>query len=198
MPEAKPGNKLFTRGNLVNAIIIIALLTVIFVPSAKALLIRGLMSVGLFKADVTAQAPVAPAVADIAFEDASGRAIHLNQLKGKVVFLNFWATWCPPCRAEMPSINKLHQKLKADTNIVFVMVDADSELKKAAQFMTANSYSMPLYLVISEVPDAVYGGSLPTTVIFDKRGRIAFRHDGAADYGTGEVKGFLKKLASAK
>jgi thiol-disulfide isomerase/thioredoxin len=190
--------KLFTKGNLINGLIIIALLVIVFVPPAKALMIRGLMTIGFFKADVTQQAPAVPVVADVAFQNAAGRTIHLSQLKGKAVFLNFWATWCPPCRAEMPSINTLHQKLKADSNIVFIMVDADSQLANAAQFMAKYAYDLPPYQVISDVPQSVYSGSLPTTVIFNKAGQLVFKHDGMANYDSGEVEEFLTKLASAK
>lgn len=199
MPDKATGNKLFTTGNILNALIIVALAVLVFVPSAKALLIRSLMGVGLFRVDVSAAAPVAKQSSiDIAFRDASGKDISLKQLKGKVVLLNFWATWCPPCRAEMPSLNSLHQKLKADTNIVFITVDADSKLKEAAQFMTKYDYHLPLYEVISDVPESVYGGNLPTTLIFDKEGAIVFRHEGMANYDTEKVKGFLQKLALAE
>jgi thiol-disulfide isomerase/thioredoxin len=190
--------KLFTKGSLINGVIIIALLVIVFVPSAKALLIRGLMTIGFYKADVTQQAPAVPAVADIAFQNTVGQTVNLSRLKGKVVFLNFWATWCPPCRAEMPSINTLYQKLKADSNVVFIMVDADNQLQNAAQFMARYAYNLPLYQVISDVPQSVYSGSLPTTVIFNKAGELVFKHDGMANYDSGEVEEFLTKLASAK
>lgn len=199
MSDNPTGNKFLTKANLINGIIIVALAVLVFVPSAKALLMRSLMSVGLFRVDVSAAAPVPKqSTIDIAFRDASGKNISLKQLKGKVVLLNFWATWCPPCRAEMPSLNSLHQKLKADTNIVFIAVDADSKLKEAAQFMTKYDYHLPLYEVMSDVPESVYGGNLPTTLIFDKEGAIVFRHEGMANYDTEKVKGFLQKLASAK
>ncbi|OOQ56499.1 TlpA family protein disulfide reductase [Mucilaginibacter pedocola] len=193
MADQKQG--IFNRGNIINAIIIIALLVVVFVPSAKALLIRGLMGVGFFRADVSEQKPVA-VMSDIAFRDAAGKPFNLSGLKGKVVFLNFWATWCPPCRAEMPSINDLHQKLKADTNIVFIMADADGELDKSAAFMNKYQYSLPVHEITGNVPQTFYGGALPTTLIFDKTGALAFKHEGMANYDTGEVEEFLRKLAN--
>jgi thiol-disulfide isomerase/thioredoxin len=192
-------NKFLTKANLINGVIIVALAVLVFVPSAKALLMRSLMGVGLFRVDVSAAAPApVKSTIDIAFRDASGKDISLKQLKGKVVLLNFWATWCPPCRAEMPSLNSLHQKLKTDTNIVFIAVDADSKLKESAQFMAKYDYHLPLYEVMSDVPESVYGGNLPTTVIFDKEGTMVFRHEGMANYDTERVKGFLQKLALAK
>ncbi|TFF40618.1 TlpA family protein disulfide reductase [Mucilaginibacter psychrotolerans] len=199
MQDKATANKLFTKANLINGLIIIALAVMVFVPAAKAMLMRGLMGVGLFRADVSAAATVpVKSTINISFRDASGKDISLKQIKGKVVLLNFWATWCPPCRAEMPSLNSLHQKLKADTNIVFIAVDADSKLKEAAQFMAKYDYHLPLYQVMSDVPESVYGGNLPTTVIFDKEGTMVFRHEGMANYDTDKVRGFLQKLAMAK
>jgi thiol-disulfide isomerase/thioredoxin len=199
MSDKPAGNKFLTKANLINGVIIVALAVLVFVPSAKALLMRSLMGVGLFRVDVSAAAPApVKSTIDIAFRDASGKDISLKQLKGKVVLLNFWATWCPPCRAEMPSLNSLHQKLKTDTNIVFIAVDADSKLKESAQFMAKYDYHLPLYEVMSDVPESVYGGNLPTTVIFDKEGTMVFRHEGMANYDTERVKGFLQKLALAK
>lgn len=190
--------KLLTRSNLLNALFVGALLVLLFVPSAKALLIRGLMAVGFFRPSLEKPEVSQSATPNLYFQDASGNAVQLKELKGKVVFVNFWAVWCPPCIAEMPSINALHQKLKADTNIVFVMIDADGNLPKSKQFLEARNYNLPVYKVMSDVPESVYGNSLPTTVIFDKQGRIAFRHDGAANYDSGDVEQFLKQLVSYK
>jgi thiol-disulfide isomerase/thioredoxin len=190
--------KLFTKSNIINGVIIIALAVVVFVPAAKTLLIRALMGVGLFRADVAEQITPVPVADDMVFEDAGGKTINLHKLKGKVVFLNFWATWCPPCRAEMPAINSLHQTLKADTNIVFIMVDADSDLKSAGQFMAKYQYQLPLYQAVSNVPPNIYNGTLPTTVILDKNGALAFRREGMANYDTGAVEEFLTKHSLAK
>ncbi len=104
----------FIRKNLLNGLFIILLLVIVLVPDAKAFLIKGLMEIGFFKARV--ETPVASGMnlSGIRFKDAKGNQVDLGDLKGKVIFLNFWATWCPPCRAEMPSVNKLYKQFKAD------------------------------------------------------------------------------------
>src|SRR5690606_3035773 len=66
---------------------------------------------------------------DVAFKDKDGKTVSLKSLKGKVVFINFWATWCPPCIHEMPSINELKKTFKGNDNIVFLMVDVDNNIK---------------------------------------------------------------------
>ncbi|KQN37980.1 thioredoxin [Pedobacter sp. Leaf41] len=184
----------FIKKNIVNGLFIALLLVIVFVPDAKALLIRGLMEIGLYSPSIAEFPKAAMDLSGIKFQDAKGNAIDLGNLKGKVIFLNFWATWCPPCRAEMPSINKLYQKFKDDKNVVFIFADADGDLEKSVKFMTNRKYEMPVFKVTSTIPDQIFSGALPTTVIFDKQGRLSFRHEGIANYADKKIVDFLNKL----
>jgi thiol-disulfide isomerase/thioredoxin len=93
-------------------------IVLLFVPSAK-LCYCGLMKTGLFQPEVSSSTSKPIQVKDIGFRDAKGKTVTLSALKGKVVFINFWATWCPPCMAEMPSINTLYQKLGTIKTLYF-------------------------------------------------------------------------------
>ncbi len=66
---------------------------------------------------------------DVSFLGENGQTVTLSSLRGKVVFINFWATWCPPCKVEMPGINRLKKSFKGNDQIVFLMVDVDGNLK---------------------------------------------------------------------
>lgn len=177
-----------------NGIFIAVLALLIFVPSAKALLLQGLMRIGLFNPDVKAEQMATNPSLDLRFKDQKGNIVTLNELKGKVVFLNFWATWCPPCLAEMPSINKLYEQYKSNNNVVFIMIDADSDLAKSDAFMKARNYPLPVYAMDSNVPEQLFAGSLPTTVVFDKQGRLSFKHEGIADYSSKKFVDFMERL----
>ena len=125
----------FLRANI-GFLIVLGLIVLLGVsPKAKSLVLRGLIRTGLYEPDVSHLKPkevpaslvserrfVAPS---IMFEGTDGKSINLADLRGKVVFLNFWATWCPPCLAEMPSVNALYSKVKDNENIVFILADAD-------------------------------------------------------------------------
>lgn len=192
-------NKIFNKKNIINGLLIGFFLVLIFVPSAKALMIRGLMQLGLFRpsVEIPAENVAQDAAADlsgISFKDASGRIVDLGSLKGKVIFLNFWATWCPPCLAEMPSVNKLYEEFKDDKDVVFILVDADSDLIKSQKFMDGKDYKMPVFQVASNIPEQIFKGSLPTTVVFDKQGRISYNEVGAANYASTKFIDFIKKL----
>ena len=190
-----PAAKLFSRSNLVNGLLIALMLLILFVPSVKGLFIRGLMKVGFFQPNVTEKIDAPATLPPVAFEGVDGKLLNLQDQKGKVVFINFWATWCPPCVAEMPSINELYGKLKNNKNIVFIMVDADGNFDKSGLFMRKRNYAMPLYRVAGNFPEALFKGTLPTTVIIDKTGKMVFRHEGSADYGGSKVSDYLQQLA---
>ncbi len=184
-----------TRKNIFNGLWIALLLVIVFVPAAKAMVIRGLIEVGLFNPAIETKNTTAPAdLSTIKFKDAKGKVISLADLKGKVIFLNFWATWCPPCLAEMPSINKFYEQFKEDGDVVFIMVDADGDFSKSQAYMDRKKYKMPVYAFASDLPEKIFKGSLPTTVVFDKKGRISFQGEGAANYASSKFINFIKQL----
>jgi len=188
----------FIRKNIFNALFIIILLIIVLVPDAKAFLIKGLMEIGFYSPKVENPKEITTSLNGIQFKNIKGNVIDLGDLKGKVIFLNFWATWCPPCRAEMPSINKLYSQFKNDKNIVFIFADADGDFAKSGKFMADRKYAMPVYKVERNIPEQIFAGALPTTVIFDKQGRLSFRHEGVANYADKKILDFLNKLKNAK
>ncbi len=184
-----------TRKTLLNVLFYGLLLTFLLVPSAKAIMLRCLMEIGLFKPsdpEMTYQASFQPT--SILFKDIHGRTHSLADLEGKVVFINFWATWCPPCLAEMPSIHRLYKRFENDPKVVFLLVDADGDLKKSKTYMDKKAYSMPLYEMGSAIPEALFKGSLPTTLVFDKKGRLSFQGEGVANYASPKFVTFIEAL----
>ncbi|WP_312136715.1 TlpA disulfide reductase family protein [Sphingobacterium sp.] len=133
---------------------------------------------------------------NISFLDEKGNAVDLNSLKGKVVFINFWATWCPPCIEELPSIDNLRKEFKGNDNVVFLMVDVDSEIEQSTAFMKDNQYDLPVFIPNSEIPSDFLAGAIPTTVILDKEGNMVDRMEGGRDYNTPEMKEKLSSLAN--
>lgn len=188
--------KVVNRKNIYNATLIVLVLVLAFVPPAKALVLEGLMEMGFFKPNVLKEQKQETkfGLSGIRFKDVKGKTVDLGDLKGKVIFLNFWATWCPPCLAEMPGVNKLYEKFKNDEGVVFILVDADGNLVKAQKFMDKKHYQLPVYMVDSEIPDQLFKGSLPTTVVFDKAGRISYNESGAANYDDANFIKFINRL----
>lgn len=180
------------------------MLSVIFVPEVKATMQQGLMKLGLFEPkldtdslSVFSENPVAEAdTAHYAMNlvDETGKMVTLENLKGKVVFINFWATWCAPCIAEMPSIQKLYDKFKANDDVAFVILEAEGNKEKAARFMNNKKLTLPVYYPDGGIPEEFFRGRLPTTVILDKQGNIAHITEGMADYSGQDIVDFLNQV----
>ncbi|MCK4561873.1 MAG: TlpA family protein disulfide reductase, partial [Flavobacteriaceae bacterium] len=123
--------------------------------------------------------------------DIQGNKVDFNTFKNKVIVVNFWATWCPPCIAEMPAFEKLYQDYKKDVVFLFV---ANDDPKKVKKFISAKGYSHPVYYQLTEAPKDLLSNSLPTTYIINKGGEIVVDKTGAADWNSGKVRDLLDTL----
>lgn len=188
-----------------NIALIALFISILFIPEAKATMQQGLMKLGFFNPDLDhskLSAPsemqdpknTGPANYVMNLLDQQGNKVSLEDLKGKVVFINFWATWCGPCIAEMPSIQKLHNKFKDNNEIVFVLLEAEGNKAKATKFMESRKLNLPLYYPVGRPPAEFFRGSLPTTVILDKQGNIAHITEGMADYSGQDIVDFLNQV----
>lgn len=128
-------------------------------------------------------------------ESDSGEIRDVRDLKGKVLFVNFWATWCPPCIAEMPGINRLYEKLQDNPNVVFLMISRDDDFQKAQRFVAKRDFQFPIYRLRSGIPKVLQSQILPTTFIIDPEGHIQLQHKGMADYDNERMEDFLIDLA---
>lgn len=124
-----------------------------------------------------------------------GKTIEFESLKGKVIFLNIWATWCAPCIAEMPNIQRLYEKVGSD-KIAFVMLSVDQGgVEKVQKFIKRKGYTFPVYLPVSQLPQEFSTSAIPTTIVVSQEGEIVARHEGMAEYDTPEVQQFLLNMA---
>ena len=115
------------------------------------------------------------------FEDLEGNKIDLSDTKGKLVFINFWATWCKPCVKEMPSISEAYIQLK-DQNVVF-LIASDEEVEKIKKFESKHHYSFKLIHSSASVFELDVK-ALPTTIILNENGDIVFNEIGARDWSS--------------
>jgi len=128
-----------------------------------------------------------PAVADVAMRDVDGVPISTASLKGKVVIINFWATWCPPCRAEIPDLIKLQSKYKDQLQIIGISDDDDppATVKKWA---AEHRMNYPIVMATDDLRKAFNGvAALPTSFIIDRDSRLVMRHVGMLMSATTEA-----------
>ncbi|MBA5628330.1 TlpA family protein disulfide reductase [Moheibacter lacus] len=117
---------------------------------------------------------------------------NLAELRGKVVFINFWGSWCPPCVEEMPSIQKLYAS-KGD-QIAMVLITMKDRPEKFVPYLQENQYTMPVYEANSLLPKSMIPGSFPTTYILNKKGEIVLKEIKSKDWNAPEVHELIEKL----
>lgn len=193
------GKKRLSFSNISTVVLFLFVLSVVFVPEVKAWVIGNLMKVGLFSANVPGSAKegekltILAAPQEAIFLDGHGQQLRLSSLRGKVVFINFWATWCPPCIAEMPSIDALRKKI-IEKEVVFLMIDVDGKQAESTAFMKGKGFDLPVYTTAGNISVDYFEGSMPTTVILDSLGNMVFKHVGAANYASPKMMDFINKL----
>jgi len=131
-------------------------------------------------------------LATFSLKDIRGNSWSLGSLKGKVVLVNFWATWCPPCRKEMPDIQALYDRFKSKGLVVLAISDEDAETK-VKPFIAEKGYSFPILIDEGrKVNDLYKVDGIPKTFIYDRKGRLAAESIDMRTEGQ-----FLKLLAKA-
>jgi len=171
-------------------------------PLVLGRLQQGLLSTGLWQPTL----PVVPAAPAARFTAAAagtpgltlrsldGQLVSLQELRGKAVLVNLWASWCPPCVAEMPGLQALYDKVDK-RKVAFVLISLDENPAKAQRLIQRRGYTMPVYFPTAPLPTPFDTQSIPTTVLLGPDGQVAARHEGMADYDTPEFRAALEKLA---
>ena len=124
-------------------------------------------------------------------QDLEGNNYQLSAFKDQPIFLNFWATWCPPCKAEMPAIESLKEKL--DNNVHMLLVSYE-EPDKVKAFLKKEEWDLPVYFPVTSIPEQLSAEALPTTFIISPEGLIVHRSKGMSDWSSSEVQTFILNL----
>lgn len=124
--------------------------------------------------------------------DQNGQEFNLEQLQNKVVIINFWATWCPPCIAEKPSFQALYDDYK-DKVVFLFLTDEDPEV--VAKFQSKHNYDLPVYYTANAAPPAVlYSQTLPASFVIDKNSNVVVKKFRAADWNSAKFRVALDSL----
>ena len=129
---------------------------------------------------------------DFMVKNDQGKTVNLNSFKGKRVFVNLWATWCGPCRREMPSIESLYNKTKGK-KVEFVMLSLDDDFNKAINYKTTNKLSMLMYYPAANLPALFNVDGIPATFVFNEKGELVKTIQGSTNYDTQEFVDLLTK-----
>jgi cytochrome c biogenesis protein CcmG/thiol:disulfide interchange protein DsbE len=131
---------------------------------------------------------------DFSFSPSPGRVATLKDFRGRVVLINFWATWCTPCRDEMPSMNDLRQGPSFD-QLVILAFSVDRAWDEVNRFMSENQFTLPVYADFDRKISTLYGTrKFPETYIIDKKGKVALKVIGSTDWMDSEMLSYLRRL----
>lgn len=131
---------------------------------------------------------------DFTLKDLDGNTVSLRELRGKVVFLNFWATWCPPCRLEMPTMERLHVELN-DQGLVILAVNYREGPEEIQAFLKQHDLTFTALVdEKAEVFELYKAWSLPTTYLINKKGEIVGRVIGYRDWHSKEARALFHRL----
>ena len=128
----------------------------------------------------TASSAIAPATAapDFTLHAMGGPNLRLKEQRGRVVMVNFWATWCGPCRQEMPQLNRLYEKYKS-SGFVLLGVNVDDDVAKATEVAGKLGVTFPVLLDTEKTVSKLYDlNTMPSTVIIDREGKVRYVHRG--------------------
>ncbi|MEJ1238151.1 TlpA disulfide reductase family protein [Chryseolinea sp. T2] len=154
-----------------------------------------LLKTGLMDASVEAPPVMHEFSYDFSLVDMNGNHLDGHQLRGRTLFINLWATWCGPCRVEMPSIEALYRQ--TDTSrVAFLMISVDEHAHRdnVRKFALDKGFTFPVYMPAEALPDLLQVPSIPTTLIIAPDGKVVVRESGLANYNTPKFQQFLESL----
>ncbi len=187
--------KKLKRSNLIFVVIVVLML----IPQTRKP-IQVWISKGV--ALVIKPSPIAPSerktISDYnwSLKDGHGKTVSFEDLKGKVVVLNFWATWCPPCIAEMPSLQSLYLDYKSNKDIAFLFV-SNEDIDTINAFIQQKDYSFPVFQPLTQYPSDFNITTIPRTFVIGRSGEIVIDKSGAADWNSDVVKQTIEELLKA-
>ena len=123
--------------------------------------------------------------------DEHNTIYNFEEAKGKVVLINFWATWCPPCIAEMPSMQALYNDYHDKIEFLFVTNDPFTDINK---FLTKHNYTFKVYKPVRGYPEFFTISTIPRTYLIDKEGNVIIDENGAANWNSKSVRSTIDKL----
>ena len=160
------------------------ILTILIIFAGGYILIRSFTSRTGEKLESMLQPPPFPTQTRMDYnwrvQGLDGKELDVGKTKGKVIFLNFWGTWCPPCVAEMPSIQRLYDRIKSE-EIHFICVSEEGRTK-VSKFVKEKGFTFPLYTLVGEKPQVFKTRGIPATFIISQDGQIVFKHVGSANW----------------
>lgn len=182
--------KLFSRKSISNILFVIAIGLLLYPPTRE----WGMRQIAFAPSVKSSDAIESIKSYDWKLKGLNTQSINFNEFEDKVIFVNFWATWCPPCRAELPMIQKLYNDYNDKVAFVFV---TNEDWNTVHKFFNEKGYDLPVYNSSTAPPQKfAETNSIPASYLIDKNGAILISKVGAADWNSSKVRKLLDDLIS--
>ncbi|MGZ0016426.1 TlpA family protein disulfide reductase [Yeosuana sp. AK3] len=182
----------FTKSQISNLFFILVILILIIPQTRKPIQVFLNKGMALISPSVqTSEKAKALKSYDWKLKDENEQVFDFENAKGKVVLINFWATWCPPCIAEMPSMQKLYNDYQDKVVFLFVTTDWYSEINP---FLEKNNYTFKVFRPLKNDSGLFNVSSIPRTFLIDKSGNIIIDEEGAANWNSDKVRATIDAL----
>lgn len=180
--------------SIVSDVVFIVLVVLLIIPGTRADVASLFIKITSFapsKLDADEQFTISDKTKEWLLYDMNGEPVRFDELNDKPVFLNLWATWCPPCIAELPGIQDLYQEYGDKVNFVLVSDETRAEVRAFAK--KRDYKDLPFYKN-NTVPYDFYSQSIPTTFIIDRNGKVILSKKGVAKWNSGKIEDLLDEL----
>lgn len=135
-----------------------------------------------------------PATFDMELENSKGERLSMEEFRGKKIFFNVWATWCPPCIEEMPTIHNLYEEIGEQEDVVFLMLSMDQDFQRAIEYREKYGYNFEIYRPVGPMPAMYHTKLIPTTFVINSEGYVVLQHDGVGEFDTKEFKEYFASV----
>lgn len=166
------------KKSLVYVVLLVILGGIFLIPNVRDFVKNQFFPVATIEKAIT----VSDSDFDIDLKGINVPSTNLKTLKNKTLFLNFWGTWCAPCRKEWPTIQAMYDTRKDKMN--FALIAMQDQEEKVREYLKENNYNVPVYIAESPISESILPKSFPTTFILDKNGRILLKEDAYKDWNS--------------
>jgi thiol-disulfide isomerase/thioredoxin len=186
-----------SKASLVGDVIFFAMIILLIIPGPRKFIVSNTLRLIAPQPRELKTPARSLAASDLqwSFADLDGNVQQFSDLHGQVILLNHWATWCPPCLAEFPALERLYADYGDRVRFIFLSNEDPQTLQG---FLSKRNSRLPVYIPISRVPSILNSNSIPYTLIISKDSKIVLQHTGAAKWDGKRTRNLLDELLSAK
>jgi len=171
------------------------LLVMLLIPGTRSILMEGVSKVRALVMPLTVKTDQAPVLSSKDWQwnltNAAGKKVPLSRFRGQVILINQWATWCPPCRAEMPSLEKLYREMGSRVTFIILSQEDSTVIEP---YIRQKKFTFSWFTTREPMPEKLQTRSIPATAIISRKGQVVIFKKGAYNWNSARIRKLLERL----